>query len=1718
MTIFGPHHEICTLVDLLRWRAQHCARQLAYVFVTEGAETARLTYEDLDRQSRVTGGFLQSLGETNSRVLLLYPPGLDYIAAFFGCLYAGAVAIPSYPPRLNRPDARLQGIVNDSQAGIVLTLPAIRASLERRFEHAPELAAVRWEVTDQIDDAWGAKWRAPVISSDTLAFLQYTSGSTSAPKGVMVTHGNILHNECMIRQAFEHTEESIVAGWLPIYHDMGLIGNVLQPLYMGTTCYLMSPTEFLQNPYSWLKLISDSRAHTSGGPNFAYDLCTQKVTPEQRKTLDLSNWQVAFNGAEPVRAQTLERFGETFAPCGFRPEAFYPCYGLAETTLFVSGRKRSLTPIQVASVQADALAQNRVKAAPAEDMKARKLVSNGCSWLDEEILIVNPETLTRCAPDEVGEIWLGGPHVAQGYWQRPEVNPAIFGARLADTGAGPYLRTGDLGFLQDGELFITGRCKDLIILRGRNHYPQDIELTVEQVHPALQSAGSAAFSVEVEGEEQLVVVCEVRRASRNIDVEEVAQIVRQAISEIHELQAYAVVLLRPMSVPKTSSGKIQRHVCRARFLDGSLEVIGSSVQSAASAIPEPEKLNREALLELSGAERRARLEEYLSGQVCHVLRACSVGREQPLVTLGIDSLLAIELQNLLAAHLGVDIPAVDFLDGLNVAQLAERILEQVDSYQGETISKTAIQPEVQGGNWPLSFEQERLLLLERLASGNPAYHIPYAVRLCGPLNCGLLEQSINEIICRHAVLRATFPLVKGSARQTIMPTLALTMTPVDLRSLPKSEQDAQLRAQMAEITRRPFDLINGPLLRAALFCLGDDPTTGAGEHVLVLTLHHLVSDIASLAILLRELAILYRSFAVQQSDALPKLAIQYGDFTHWQREHLTPDVLSDHLGYWKTQLTGMSQRPWLPTDQPRPIRTRPDKPNSRSAQHSFMLSAKMAASLRAWSRQEGATPFTTLLTAFYALLQRYSGQTDLCVGVPTQGRWQPETQNLIGFFAYPLALRLDASGDPTFRQLLKRVRVMLRDAYPHQSAPLAQVAEAVSGGRAKNSAPLFPVMFSLVKTPLDGMGIPGLSVEPVEIKDAATDFEWFLTLIDEVDGALHGQWVYNTELFTAGTISSLAKAFEGLLAECLQQPDTVLAQVAWSVTLNPKSVAQNSTDETSAPSRQVLAVAASFTAEPLAESLNFWAKKLDLPLEVVFAPYNQVFQQLLDPASLLGKNEQGVNLILLRFEDWLRFDTHYHVEAGLSEVNLVVLEKNLDAFVSALQAAVSRSKAPYFVLVCPPSLRLSKDASYLSFYQRWERVRAELEPMGGLYFISSEEMAARYPVENYADPQADKMGHIPYTTLFFTALGTMVMRKFHALQRPPYKVIVLDCDQTLWKGVCGEDGWNGIEVAPVHRALQEFMLAQREAGMLLCLCSKNDETDVWNVFEQRGDMLLKRQHLVAWRINWQSKSENIRSLADELGLGLDSFIFVDDNPLECAEMRAHHPQMVTLQLPDEIERIPRFLNNVWAFDHLKVTEADQNRSEQYRQNAERERLRQSVPTLDDFLASLELCVEIGEMTPEQTERVAQLTQRTNQFNTTTIRRSAHEITILQQSGVLECLTVQVRDRFGDYGLVGIIIARQNLDALLADTFLLSCRVFGRGVEHKMLLQLGEIAQAAGSSLVEIPYRPTSKNQPALDFLNSIGMKYRIEDHEGFIFRIPTNTILKLRDNSQEPLL
>ena len=582
-----------TLVDLLRQRAAYRPHDRAFTFLVDGEhEELNITYAELDRKARAVGAWLMDRGMTGKRALLLYPSGLDFITAFMGCLYGGAIAVPAYPPRKNRSVERIEAIAADADAAVALTTRDVLDRFESLGTTAPSLDHLTWQVDSELDLTWGDRWERPDIDGDTLAFLQYTSGSTGTPKGVMLSHENLLHNSLRIMQAFEITRSQSGVFWLPSFHDMGLIGGILVPLYGGKFNVLMSPVAFLQKPLRWLQAISRYRATISGGPNFAYELCVRKTTPEQRAALDLSSWSLAFNGAEPVRAETLDAFCEAFAPCGFRREAFFPCYGLAESTLMVTGGMKFEPPV-IRTFDAGSIETGAAVARSGFAPGTRRLVGSGRELDGQDVRIVDPHTNEALPPGMIGEIWVSGPSVAQGYWNRSDETQATFGAMLArpDSGSerqslktwqpnpGPYLRTGDLGFFDNGELFVTGRLKDLIIIRGRNHYPQDIEQTVETSAGALIRAGSvAAFSVDVEGRERVVVVAELERGKRDSDeMSESLDRIRRQLAIEHEIALEGIVLVRPNSIPKTSSGKIQRHACKRQFLDGTLEVVEQQI-------------------------------------------------------------------------------------------------------------------------------------------------------------------------------------------------------------------------------------------------------------------------------------------------------------------------------------------------------------------------------------------------------------------------------------------------------------------------------------------------------------------------------------------------------------------------------------------------------------------------------------------------------------------------------------------------------------------------------------------------------------------------------------------------------------------------------------------------------------------------------------------------------------------------------------------------------------------------------------------------------------------------------------------------------------------------------------------------------------------------------------------------------------------------------------
>ena len=738
-TFFGP----ANLVELLQHRARCQAEDIAFTYLVDGeSEQLHLTYRELDRQARGIAAWLESLNLAGERALLLYPAGLEFIAAFFGCLYAGVVAVPVYPPRRNRSLVRIQAIADDADAKVALTTDLVLSRVEPLIDETPHLKQLTWLATSHVPEGMDQQWKMPDVHGDTLAFLQYTSGSTGTPKGVVLNHANLIHNSALISHAFEHTRSSTGVFWLPSYHDMGLIGGILQPLYVGRPNVLMSPMTFLQKPFRWLAAITRFRGSTNGGPNFAYDLCVRKITREQRKKLDLSCWEVAFNGAEPVREETLERFYETFAPCGFRREAFYPCYGLAEATLIVSGGHAHQPPV-IRTFEAAALLDGQVVDGEPEDDGVRPLVGCGESLPDQRIVIADPETMTRSAAGRIGEIWLSGPSVAQGYWHQPEATEQAFRAYLKDTGEGPFLRTGDLGFMQDAELFVTGRLKDLIIVHGMNYYPQDIEQTVQQAHPRLRADCGAAFTVEVDGRQQLVVVQEVERRKQG-DLEVLFDTVVRAVAAEHELALEAVVLVKAGSIPKTSSGKIQRHACCAAYLDGTLDLVGQwqAAEASRPAVSHTRRRPDEAALEIPaqpavgaapsqdgrGMATRKKVTELVLEEIRRVgkERVERLSLDSPIVETGLDSLERMEILASLEERFGGRFPEEVLPDLETTRHLVDAVLKYLGSEPRVRVSRPAdavVPPETyQFDKFPEVVRlRQNLDLLETSGIGNPFF-------------------------------------------------------------------------------------------------------------------------------------------------------------------------------------------------------------------------------------------------------------------------------------------------------------------------------------------------------------------------------------------------------------------------------------------------------------------------------------------------------------------------------------------------------------------------------------------------------------------------------------------------------------------------------------------------------------------------------------------------------------------------------------------------------------------------------------------------------------------------------------------------------------------------------------------------------------------------------------------------------------------------------------
>ncbi|MBT5231634.1 MAG: AMP-binding protein, partial [Methylococcales bacterium] len=1171
-----------TFVDVLRSHAQSRGNEVAYVYLKDGeTEGARITFAELDAKVRAIAAKLQQSTCPGDRVLLMFAPGIEYISAYLGCLYAGVIAIPAYPPRNKRYLARFQSIVSDSQAAIGLTSSDLLPNIVTMFAQAQGLQMLKLISTDDMELSLADGWQTVDISGATTAFLQYTSGSTGSPKGVIVSHGNLLHNEQVIVTHTDMAQSHGIVSWVPPYHDLGLILGLLCPLYMGKKSVIMAPFAFIQSPYRWLKAISDfsDQKICSGAPNFAYDLCSRRITAEQKATLDLSHWDVAFNGAEPISAQTYDRFVDAFAECGFQPNARYPVYGLAESTLMTAGGPPQ-TPMVVLNLDSEALGQNRVSIVEANE-QSRQHVGCGQVNLEQEIHIVDPDTHLECSGHRVGEIWVKGGSIAQGYWNRPQETANSFHAMIKESQLGPFLRTGDLGFVHEGELFVTGRIKDVIIVRGRNHYPQDIENTVATADPSqgkgitpIRFGNVAAIAVTEDGLEKVVVVAEVERHYlqtcrrfqtedhieapeevsdyRTLDPNIVIGVIRQEVAEVHDIQLAAVVLIRPERLPKTSSGKIQHHQTGVDYQNGDLPVVWHSEFSKPDTCHDdivviieqisPEDICLDRLLVMPIDERANWLKQALQSHVARSLHLAMevIDSEMPLSQLGIDSLIAVEMGHLIESGFSVQIDSFALLDGMTLSELVESVLGQL---QEEATSDTPplVRIEEFHPEYPLSQGQRAMWFLHRFAPENLAYNVTIPAKIEQPLNMPVLQRAFQALLDRHPALRTTYHSKEGEPVVYVEEDSQLFFTLEDASGWSQNAIDDWLK----KLAKTPFDLENGPLFRVNVVSDGD-------TCYLLMSAHHIAVDMWSVVILMDELKLYYAAYLTGEQITLPELPYRYTDYVQWQIQLLKSDAGDRMWQYWKNQLAGCHPILELPTDRPRPpVQT------YQGDTVSLELNSAVTDRVKSFAKETNTTVYMVLLGAFQVLLHRYTGQQDLLVGSPVAGRTKAGLEGVVGYFVDPVVLRAKFRHGENFIDFMQQVKQTVLGALSNQDYPFSEIVKRIYPARDPSRSPLFQALFVLQKTyQMKGESISGfvlgeaggrlnmadVALESMSIETQVAMFDIMLTMT-EGDGQLRGSFQYNSDLFEQSTIAIMALHLETLLQGLLSESDSPMSDI-----------------------------------------------------------------------------------------------------------------------------------------------------------------------------------------------------------------------------------------------------------------------------------------------------------------------------------------------------------------------------------------------------------------------------------------------------------------------------------------------------------------------------------------------------------------------------------------------
>ncbi|MCH9757361.1 MAG: amino acid adenylation domain-containing protein, partial [Gammaproteobacteria bacterium] len=1112
-----------TLVEDLVEYAALAPKETPYIFFSKQADKA-LTTETLDKTARSIASHVLQHTTPKARVILLYPAGLEFITTLFGCFYAEVIAVPMYTHHFDSVKLMpwLKAIMDDTEASAVLTLKEI-VTLKASWEKdAPWLNNALWIATDEIAVSESICWEPPRICSDAIALLQYSSGSTGMPKGVMVTHKNLMSNVAIIREAFGLHPGQKVVSWLPHYHDMGLIGNILCSVFSRTELHFCSPMDFVRTPLVWLQRITNTKASVSGGPNFAYDLCSRYIKARDYTTLDLSHWKIAYNGAEAVRDETLKQFERIFSPYGFKQDAFTPCYGLAESTLMVASTpKQDIAQTQI--INREAFRQHQIQKTETEDATSQVLVSSGVVQPTVRVEIVNPKTRLVCREGEVGEIWVLSPSVCAGYWNRPQLSDETFKATLSHDDKNSFLRTGDLGVLSDGYLYVTGRIKDLIIIRGQNHAPEDIESTVISAHPLLKNTRAVALSITNQAEEQLVILVTEPKGAQDVQ-HDIVQAIHQHVSAKHNVRVHDVQFARRSRIPVTSSGKIRRGECKQKWIEGQF-----------SNVTKPLVLNSAPVIN-NMSERceliLAQLQKHLAQELR--LPLTEIDANISLQSIVLDSLSKIRIQHDIQRLTGVQFDVARFEQNISLLQFSQTLSDEM--------SQTALQdnlPELKttyNHTYPLSSGQKALFFMQELMDENTAYYLSRAIKITSPLNIPILQIAFNQLLEHHVALRTRFFIQDGVPMQSIVEGITPAFKVIDACSL----SDEALASSLKQAANAPFELDKGLMAGMVLFKRTDG-------YVLLLSVHHMVSDLLSLTTLVKALLTYYVKEPNQSTVTLTKPSAFPETYVAYETEFLQSSQAAVMRQYWLNELDGSIEPLHLPLDKTRPrIKTYQGK----SLTH--RMPKALSERVIAFANAHQVTPYVVLMSAYIALLHRYTHQTNILVGSPMANRSDARFAELIAYLVNPVVIRAQCFQHTTFLALMDEVHLKIQKANAYQAYPFAELVEALKVERDTSRTPIFQVMMSYLNPnpqydlsafALNQTGrafhTEALTFEPQVIEHSGAQFDLNVGMAI-VDGCVASTWEYSTDLFFEDTIQQMSAHFQVVLDTMVSSPETTV--------------------------------------------------------------------------------------------------------------------------------------------------------------------------------------------------------------------------------------------------------------------------------------------------------------------------------------------------------------------------------------------------------------------------------------------------------------------------------------------------------------------------------------------------------------------------------------------------